>query len=191
MRAHYHAPVQSPAGALQLGATISVFAAGTTSGGTQPGTLITQPVYPDGFSAAPMTNPFISQTGAADFWLPYPQRVDVGVQVPGQAQVFFTDLDVITGWLVPTMVSGVASYALSLSDQLILASATSGNVALQLPTALANAGLQYHVKRTDSSGNTVAVVPVAGQFVDGLASLPLGPLGRTRVFCDGSAWWVI
>lgn len=191
MRAHYRAPIQSLAGDVQPGATVSVFQNGSTNNGTQLGTLITQPVYPDGVSAAPMTNPFISAAGIAEFWLPYPLRVDVGVQVPGQAQVFFADVDVICATLAPTVVAGVNNYALSLSDQLILASATGGNLTLQLPTALANANLQYHFKRTDTSGNAVSVAAQAGQFIDGAATYALASLARVRLFCDGTGWQVI
>lgn len=191
MRAHYRAPIQSLAGDIQTGATVSVFVNGSTNNGTQLGTLITQPVYPDGASAAPMTNPFITAAGVADFWLPYPLRVDLGIQVPGQAQVLFADVDVICACLAPTVVAGVPSYAVSLSDQLILANAASGNLALQLPTAVANASLQYHFKRTDSTGNTCAVTALAGQFIDGSASYALASLARVRLYCDGTAWQVI
>jgi hypothetical protein len=190
VRGHYFAPIQSVAGALQGGATVSVFAQGSTLGGTQLGTLITQPVYADATSGNALGNPFITVSGNVNFYLAWPQRVDLGIQVPGQAQVFFPDVDVDTNnALVPTVVAGVAAYAISLSDQLILASATGSNLALNLPAAAA--GLQYIVKRTDTSGNTMALVALSGQFIDGQASQALVPLARLRVFCDGTAWWIV
>jgi hypothetical protein len=188
VRAHYVAPIQSIAGALQTGATVSVFLNGSTLNGTQLGTLITQQVFADGTSGTLLTNPFICVSGDASFYLPYPVRVDLGIQVPGQAQVYFPDIDVDTNnSFIPTVVA--ASYALSLSDQLILASATAGNVTLTLPPATLS--LQYIFKRTDSSGNAMAIAAQAGQFIDGQASLALLALGRARVYSDGAAWWQV
>jgi hypothetical protein len=188
MRAHYSAPIQSPAGALQGQTTVSVFAPGSTAGGTQLGTLITGTVYADATSGNAMTNPFIATTGVADFYLAWPQRVDLGVQVPGQAQVFYPAVDVLVPNLVPVVVT--ASYAVSLSDQLVLASATGGNVSLTLP--LATAGVSIHFKRTDSSGNAMSLNAQPGQLIENSASpFPLAALGRARVWSDGTAWWVI
>ena len=188
MRAHYVAPIQSVAGALQTGAVVSIFANGSTANGTQQGTLISQPVYADGTSPTLMTNPFICTSGDANFYLPYPTRVDLGIQVPGQAPVYFPDVDVDTNnGLIPTVVT--ASYLVSLSDQWILASAASAPVTLTLPTAIMS--LEYLFKRTDNSGNVMAIAAQAGQFIDGQATLPLTAYGRARLGSDGAAWWQI
>jgi hypothetical protein len=188
VRAHYFAPVQGPAGDLQQGATVAVFANGSTANGTQLGTLTTAPLYADAASAAVMTNPFIATAGNVNFYMAYPQRVDLGVQVAGQAQVFFPDVDVNISCLVPVTVT--ANYSVQLSDQLVMASAASGNVTLTLPAA--TAGFQVTVKRTDSSGNTMGVAAPAGVLIEGSASpWPLAALGRNRFYSDGSAYWVI
>ena len=187
MRAHYTAPIQSSAGALQGGTTVAVFANGSTAHGTQLGTLITLPVYADATSGSTLTNPFITPTGDISFYLPFPLRVDLGVQVPGQAQVFFPDVDVITSSVVPTVVT--ANYSVSLSDQLVLASAANGNVSLLLP--LAAAGCSIGFKRTDSSGNSMSVNAQPGQLIDNSAT-PYGlpALGRARMYSDGTGWWL-
>jgi hypothetical protein len=188
VRAHCFFPIQSPAGDLQQGTTVSVFANGSTAGGTQQGTLITQPLYADASSPSTQTNPFIAVTGNVNFYLAYPMRVDIGIQVPGQAQVFFPDVDVDTSWKVPSVVS--SSYNVSLSDQLVLASAVTGNVSLQLPAATAGAEIVF--KRTDSTGNSMSVAAQSGQLIEGSAvPYALAPLARARLFSDGTAWWVI
>ena len=187
MRAHYFAPVQGPAGDLQQGATVAVFANGSTANGTQLGTLTTAPLYADAASAAVMTNPFIATAGNVNFYMAFPQRVDLGVQVAGQAQVFFPDVDVLISWLVPAVVT--SNYSVQLSDQLVLASAATGNVTLTLP--MATAGVSIHFKRTDSSGNQMSVAAQPGQLIDGAGIWPLPALGRVRLYSDGSAWWVI
>lgn len=193
MRAHYYTPIQSAAGALQGGATVSVFANGSTSGGTQQGTLITGTVYGDAVSATPMTNPFITVTGNISFYLAFPLRVDLGIQVPGQAQVFFPDIDVIRAGVAAVTVT--ANYTLGLSDQLILANAASGNIALQLPGAVA--GLEYLIKRTDTvTANSVAVLPPAGGvLIDNVLNYPLNAIGgavtHVRLWSDGTQYWAI
>lgn len=187
MRAHYSAPIQSDAGDLQAGATISVYSRLSTGGGNGPGTLITGAVYVDETSAAVMTNPFVTTTGVIDFCLDFPQRVDLGVQLPGQAAVYYPAVDVNVPGLVPAVVT--ASYAVQLSDQLVLASAAAGNVTLTLPPATAGAEIVF--KRTDSSGNTMTIAPQAGQTVDNGASVALAALGRARLYSDGTAWWII
>jgi hypothetical protein len=188
MRARYYAPIQSPAGDLQQGTTVAVFTRGSTQGGTQLGTLVSYPVYADSSSGNKLTNPFITPTGAVSFWLPFPTRVDLGVQVPGRAQVFFPDVDVTVPSLVPAVVT--ASYAVSLSDQLVLASSALGAVVLTLPAATAE--LQVVFKRTDSSANAMTIAAQAGQLIENSASpLALAALGRARLYSDGTSWWVI
>ena len=188
MRAHYSAPVQSPAGDLQQGTTVAVFTRGSTQGGTQLGTLVSYPVYADSSSGNRLTNPFITPTGAISFWLPFPTRVDLGVQVPGRAQVFFPDVDVTVPSLVPTVVT--ADYAISLSDQLVFATAPAGNVTLTLPAPVAE--FQVVVKRNGSSANTLSIAPPAGVQLDGAGTaIALAPQAKTRLYCDGTAYWTI
>jgi len=131
VRSHYTAPVQSTAGDLQTGTTVAVFASGSTANGTQLGTLITLPLYADATSGTMLTNPFIAPTGDISFYLPFPLRIDLGVQVPGQAQAFFPDVDVLRAGTVATVVT--ANYTVSLSDQLILASASACSCRPRLP----------------------------------------------------------
>jgi hypothetical protein len=188
MLAHYTAPVQSAAGALQAGAQVSVYVNGSTENGIQAGTLTMIPLYPANALLNQLTNPFITSSGDIDFYMPFPQRVDLGVQVPGFASVYFPDVDVITSQVVPTVVT--ANYTLTLSDQLIMASAAAGSVQLQLPVSYA--GLMYRFKRTDTiGGNSVTVVPEAGQLIDGGASLTVASLSHSAIIGDGTNWWTV
>lgn len=187
MLAKYSAPIQSITGAIQSGATVSVFTNGSTNGGTQQGTLTTVPLYPAASLIAPMTNPFVLAGGTITFYLPFPQRVDLGIQLPGTAPVYFADIDVLTAGIVPTVVT--SSYTLVLSDQLLLASAAAGNVSLQLPVSWP--GLVYRFKRTDNSGNSMSVLAAVGQQIDGSASLGLTNLARATLIGDGSNWWSV
>jgi hypothetical protein len=172
---------------LQQGTTVAVFVNGSTQNGTQLGTLISVPLYADATSGNQLTNPFITPSGGVHFYLPFPMRVDLGIQVPGQAQAFFPDIDVNTSWVVPTVVT--ANYNVSLSDQLVMASAGNGNLSLLLP--LATAGVDIGFKRTDSSGNSMSINAQTGQLIDNSGTpYQLPALGRVRLFSDGTGWWV-
>ena len=50
-----------------------------------------------------------------------------------------------------------SSYTITGTDVVIFANASSGTVTITLPTASANAGYRFYVKRTDSSGNSCTV----------------------------------
>jgi hypothetical protein len=65
-----------------------------------------------------------------------------------------------------------------------LASASGGNITMQLPPAVSvNPGGALIVKRVDSSGNTVTVAPVSGERVNGLtAGVVLSQQGQGRWF---------
>jgi hypothetical protein len=87
VRAHYFAPIQDALGNLQAGSTVSVFVNGTTQ-------LVSDPIFSDDSSSTVLGNPFITSTGNIDIYLANPQRVDIGVAPPGQAQTIFPDIDV-------------------------------------------------------------------------------------------------
>jgi hypothetical protein len=69
---------------------------GSTDNGTLAGTLLGSTVYADGSSSSTLTNPFVTSTGEVSFYLATPQRVDLGITIPGQAPVFFADIDVLS-----------------------------------------------------------------------------------------------
>lgn len=66
---------------------VSIYLSGTM-------TLDTEPVYADGSSSTQLGNPFVTATGVIGFYLAAPERVDLGIQPPGEAQVVFPDIDV-------------------------------------------------------------------------------------------------
>ena len=57
----------------------------------------------------------------------------------------------------------------------VIANATSGNIQITLPSASAgtNLGLPIYINKTDSSANTVTIVPFAGQTINGAANIIL------------------
>lgn len=187
MRAHFSAPAQSSAGALQANVMVAVYQNGTTEGGSQAGAYISGTVWADASTQDQLGNPFTSSAGDISFYLDYPQRVDLGLSVPGFAPVYYPDVDPSRAGF--NVVSVTAGYSISPSDQVIEANAAGNSVTLLLPPAAA--GLDYIVVRTDSSAGTVTLQAASGQFISGSASTPVSPLSGIRVISDGLAWYVI
>lgn len=57
-------------------------------------TPFTSAVYADATSNSVLGNPFVTADGDINFYLDAPQRVDLGIQPPGQAQVILHDIDI-------------------------------------------------------------------------------------------------
>jgi hypothetical protein len=72
-------------------------------------------------------------------------------------------------WSIATK-TAVGPYAMSATDYFILCDASSNNVGITLPAQAA--GRVVHIKRTDSSVNTVTLTPLSGT-VKGAASITL------------------
>jgi hypothetical protein len=86
----------------------------------------------------------------------------------------------------------VGAYALTDTDEVIVANAAGGAFAVTLPTAVGRDGRQYTLKKTDASANAVTLTPQAGQTIDGAANLPITvQYVSVTVISDGANWYVI
>lgn len=111
------------------------------------------------------------------------QRVAQGARAAQQGDITFNGY-----WkVVPSLV--VADFDFG-AQSFIAANATAGQVDGQLPAAADSQGLVYVVKKADSSGNAVNIVPAGSDTIDGSAStLSMTTAWQvTRLFCDGSQW---
>lgn len=66
---------------------VTIFLNGTT-------TPFTNAIYASATSNVVLSNPFVTQDGNISFYLDAGQRVDLGIQPPGKAQVILPDIDV-------------------------------------------------------------------------------------------------
>jgi Repeat of unknown function (DUF5907) len=90
---------------------------------------------------------------------------------------------------VKTISSG--PYSITTTDEIILVNASSGNITLTLPTAVANTEA-YDVKKIDSSTNTVTVNTTSSQTIDGGATAVLQvQYASITLVSDGSNWFVV
>lgn len=86
--------------------------------------------------------------------------------------------------------SKTSGYTLTGNDDLILASSSGGSLTLTLPSAAANSGKVFHVKKTDSSSNLVNISTVGIDKLDGINTTKMGSQYDSISFVsDGSTEW--
>jgi hypothetical protein len=94
---------------------------------------------------------------------------------------------------IATNVSTVAaaSSTLDKNNHVVLCDATSNNITINLPAAPISKGLQYHVKKIDSTANTVTV-DGNGSQIDGELTVLLGSKYQgISIVSDGNNWYII
>jgi hypothetical protein len=85
-----------------------------------------------------------------------------------------------------------SNYTITGTDVVIFADATSGNVTITLPTASANAGYRFYVKRIDASANTCSVARSGSDTIDGQTSITVGSqYDSYTVVSNGTLWYII
>jgi hypothetical protein len=89
-------------------------------------------------------------------------------------------------------VSKTANYTATATDHVILCDASGGAFTITLPAASGAAGVIYHIKKTDSSGNLVTIDANASEAIDGDLTPDLTVQYESlMIACDGSNWHVI
>lgn len=78
-------------------------------------------------------------------------------------------------------------------DYVIRADATSGNITINLPTAVGIAGKEYHIFRTDilASTNVITLDASSTQTIDSNLTYILRPGEYVKIESDGANWQVI
>ncbi|HMH70161.1 MAG TPA: hypothetical protein VK502_02085 [Candidatus Saccharimonadales bacterium] len=85
-----------------------------------------------------------------------------------------------------------SNYTIAGTDVVIFANAASGNVTITLPTASANSGYRFYVKRIDGSANSCTIARSGGDTLDGQTSVSLDlQYTSLTVISDGSTWYII
>ena len=109
-------------------------------------------------------------------------------------QTFFADaassiiIDVNTSL---TTTSVTATGSLDINTNVNFVDATSGNLIGTLPTAVGNLGSFIHVKRVDSSVNTVTIDTTGSETIDNFDSLTLAENQNLMVISDGANWRIL
>lgn len=81
---------------------------------------------------------------------------------------------------------------LNMDDQVLLVDATTAAVLVYLPTATGRPGKFFHIKKKDTTANTVTITPSANETIDGSATAAISlPCASLFVVSDGSDWFII
>ena len=101
--------------------------------------------------------------------------------------------DVITATTTVTSIDDTDSpYTALLTDDTILADATSGVITVNLPAASGNSGKTYNIKKTDASANAITIDGNASETIDGATTATISTQYQSlTVQCDGSNWHII
>lgn len=92
---------------------------------------------------------------------------------------------------VAAITSVTANYVANTPNEVILADATSGAVAVSLPKAKGFYGRTIFVKKMDSGGNAVTLTPQSGETIDGAASKAITTQYMSYTVMSTGTGWVI
>ena len=82
-----------------------------------------------------------------------------------------------------------ADTPLTISDYFLTVDTTTSSIAITLPTAVSNSGLEFVVKKIDASANEVYINTTSSQKIDGLSSSTItSQWSYVSLISDGSNW---
>jgi hypothetical protein len=89
-------------------------------------------------------------------------------------------------------VAKAGAYVATVDDCVILCDANGGVFTITLTAANGNAGLNFHIKKTDNSVNAVTIDGNAGETIDGDLTVDITDQYESlHIVCDGSNWHVL
>ncbi len=85
-----------------------------------------------------------------------------------------------------------ATQNITVNTKINLVDATSANVIVTLPTAITSARREYHIKKIDSSNNTVTIATAGSETIDdGSTAVIDSQYESVRLYSDGSNFHII
>lgn len=111
----------------------------------------------------------------------------------GDVEIESTGTDYkVTGLRLNITTITAAATSLDSSHSVILANCASNNVQLDLPDASTNSGRVYHVKKIDSSVNTVTIDGLSAQTIDGSATAVISTQWDSlTIVSNGVGWYIL
>lgn len=91
-----------------------------------------------------------------------------------------------------TIVTVTGTYVALVTDDTILADATTGAFIITLPSAVGNIGKTYFVKKIDGTASNVTLDGAGSETIDGSLTLVISlQYEAFTIQSDGSAWWIL
>jgi hypothetical protein len=88
-----------------------------------------------------------------------------------------------------TNTSTLAQTTLAITDYVVMANATGGNITLTLPPAASCIGRVYFIGKTDESVNTVTFSPVL-RLTESTSIASINFAKKYKIVSDGTDWWI-
>ena len=97
-----------------------------------------------------------------------------------------------TKGFIGNLVTKTSGYTATATDYTIMCNASGGSFTITLPAAASHADRIYHIKKIDSSANTVTVDGNASETIDdGLTAILTVQYESITIQSDGSEWWIL
>lgn len=98
----------------------------------------------------------------------------------------------LTGGFKANLVTKTGNYTTTADDYTILCDASGGSFTIDLLAAASYTNGIYHLKKIDSSANTIPVDGNGSETIDGaLTAVLTAPYESITIQSDGSNWWII
>lgn len=88
-------------------------------------------------------------------------------------------------------ITKTANFTLTSANDVVGADASGGGFTLTLPTSVGNDGKVFHLKKIESSTNTVTVATTSSQTIDGSTTQYLSTQDDISVLSDGANWRIL
>ena len=92
---------------------------------------------------------------------------------------------------IVTKVYADSPYTVTALNHTILCNAVSGNMTINLPTAVGISGRIYNIKKIDTGTNTVTIDANGSETIDGYLTVVISDKSNICIQSDGSNWQVI
>lgn len=91
-----------------------------------------------------------------------------------------------------SIVTKIAGYTATVTDNVILCDATAGAITIDLPAAATASGKVLVIKKIDATANTVTIDGDTGDLIDGAATQVISAQWTAiEIVCNGTAWYII
>jgi hypothetical protein len=154
-------------------------------------------------TAAPNANAILDLTSTTKAFMPprmtTTEKLAIATPTAGMV-VYDNTLNALStyngvSWIGSTMIAvatKTANYSILSTDSFIRADATSGAIAIILPTAVGRTGVVFHIKKIDASVNAVTVNTTSSETIDGLLTNILADQYKNlMVVSNGVSWDII